>query len=95
VFHPFLFFAKEAKSASGAGAAERTLVNSIEDAPDRRYWTAYDHFMVEREARAMRRAYVSALIRQFWKRMAGHLSVAFAHAGAQPPKAHRARVSGL
>ena len=31
------------------------------DRPDRRYWTAYDHFMVEREARAMRSAYVGAL----------------------------------
>ena len=31
------------------------------DRPDKRYWTAYDHFMVEREARAMRTAYVGAL----------------------------------
>jgi hypothetical protein len=33
-----------------------------DDAPDTSYWTAYDHFMVEREARAMRRAYVWSLI---------------------------------
>jgi hypothetical protein len=28
---------------------------------DSRYWTAYDLFMLEREARALRRAYLSAL----------------------------------
>jgi len=31
------------------------------DTPDKRYWTAYDHFMVEREARAMRSAEIGAL----------------------------------
>ena len=30
-----------------------------EDRPDTRYWTSYDHFMVEREARAARNAYLS------------------------------------
>ena len=39
------------------------------EAPDRRYWTEYDHFMVEREARALRRAYVYALIGKAWKRL--------------------------
>ena len=34
-----------------------------DEAPDRKYWTEYDHFMVEREARAMRRAYAYALFR--------------------------------
>ena len=32
------------------------------DAPDPRYWTAYDHFMLEREARARRRACAYRLI---------------------------------
>jgi hypothetical protein len=31
------------------------------DTPDKRYWTAYDHFMVEREARALRSAEIGAL----------------------------------
>ena len=30
--------------------------------PDPRYWTAYDHFMLEREARKMRNTYVYALV---------------------------------
>ena len=34
------------------------------DRPDVRYWTAYDHFMVEREARAARNAYLYGLIAQ-------------------------------
>ena len=30
--------------------------------PDPRYWTAYDHFMLERETRKMRNAYAYALV---------------------------------
>ena len=30
--------------------------------PDPRYWTAYDHFMLEREAHRMRNAHVYALV---------------------------------
>jgi hypothetical protein len=37
-----------------------------EDRPDVRYWTAYDHFMVEREARAVRNAYLYGLIVKAW-----------------------------
>ena len=37
--------------------------------PDRSYWTAYDHFMVEREARAMRRAYTWSLLVRGWHRL--------------------------
>jgi hypothetical protein len=36
-----------------------------DDAPDRKYWTAYDHFMLEREARAKRRAYAYRLLGRF------------------------------
>ena len=32
------------------------------DRPDQRYWTAYDHFMVEREARAMRAVHMGAMV---------------------------------
>jgi hypothetical protein len=32
------------------------------DRPDPKYWTAYDHFMLEREARKMRNAYTYALV---------------------------------
>jgi hypothetical protein len=41
-------------------------LNLDDDAPDRKFWTAYDHFMIEREARAMRRAYAYALLRSWW-----------------------------
>jgi len=40
------------------------------EAPDRRYWTEYDHFMLEREARARRREYVYGLIARGWRRLA-------------------------
>jgi len=36
-------------------------------AADRKYWTDYDHFMIEREARARRRAYAYALLRSGWQ----------------------------
>ena len=64
----------------------------FEEIPDRRYWTAYDHFMVECEARAMRRRYVAQLVSQALRRMQARLQRAFAHAGAQPPR--RARTQG-
>jgi hypothetical protein len=37
------------------------------DDPDPSYWTAYDHFMVEREARALRRAYTWGLLARAWR----------------------------
>jgi hypothetical protein len=51
-------------AAGGAWAPMKLLrrASSRVEAPDLSYWTAYDHFMVEREARAMRRAYVYALM---------------------------------
>ena len=65
-----------------------------EEAPDRRYWTAYDHFKVGEEARAMRRAYVYALAKQWWQRAAKRISLELKHAGAQPPKVRRTRAAG-
>jgi predicted xylose isomerase-like sugar epimerase len=32
------------------------------EVPDQRYWTAYDRYMIEREARAMRNAQLQALL---------------------------------
>ena len=40
-----------------------------DDAPDRKFWTAYDHFMIEREASAMRREYAYGLLRSWWRRL--------------------------
>jgi len=44
-----------------------TRGQDTEDRPDVRYWTAYDHFMVEREARAARYAYLYGLIANAWR----------------------------
>jgi hypothetical protein len=71
------------------------LVNRDKGAADRRYWTAYDHFKVEQEARAMRRAYAYKVMRRSWKRVLARLAVALAHAGAQPPKVRRTTATGI
>ena len=39
-----------------------------DEAPDRRFWTAYDHFMIEREARAMRREYAYSVLRSWLRK---------------------------
>lgn len=57
-----------------------------ETTPDRRYWTTYDHFKIEQEARALRRAEMYALAGRLWRR----LRAVLANGGAQPTKApHR------
>ena len=50
-----------------------TRGQDTEDRPDVRYWTAYDHFMVEREARAARNAYLYGLIVKAWRRLVERL----------------------
>jgi hypothetical protein len=62
-----------------------------DDTPDRRYWTAYDHFKIEQEARALRREYTYTMLRNAWRRIA----VALARAGAQLRKSHRARPAAM
>jgi hypothetical protein len=44
------------------------------EVPDSRYWTTYDHFMIEREARALRREYVYRLIANGWQRLRERLT---------------------
>ncbi|HSS69433.1 MAG TPA: hypothetical protein VLQ46_02150 [Casimicrobiaceae bacterium] len=39
----------------------------VDDWPDPSYWTAYDHFAIEREARVLRRAYAWALVARGWQ----------------------------
>ena len=57
---------KSARHAVSSAAALLWRESDANDVPDRSYWTAYDHFMVEREARAMRRAYVWELLAKAW-----------------------------
>jgi hypothetical protein len=42
--------------------------------PDSRYWLDYDYFMLEREARAVRRAYIYSLLVRLAKRLSTRLS---------------------
>jgi len=42
--------------------------------PDSAYWTAYDHYMIEREARASRRAYVWSSVATFARRLRQSIS---------------------
>ena len=41
-----------------------------EERPDVRFWTEYDHFMVIREAQAMRRKYLRGLVLDYTARIA-------------------------
>ena len=50
------------RTRPGAPSASSHDVPPCGERPDPRYWTAYDHFMLEREARRMRNAYVYALV---------------------------------
>lgn len=59
-----------------------------EQRPDVRFWTAYDHFMIEREARALRRKHMRALARVYWKRAKARMLRSLKNAGAQPVKPH-------
>ena len=48
--------------------------------PDRAYWTAYDYHMIEREARAVRRAHVYAAIARLALTLYGVAVTAIRHA---------------
>ncbi len=54
--------------------------------PDPSYWTVYDHFMIEREARALRRAYTWSLITSALARLRARLA---GTPGASPRSAPR------
>ena len=56
--------------------------------PDSSYWTAYDHFMIEREARALRRAYTWSLLARGWQWLRARI------AGARRGDRHRS-IRGL
>jgi hypothetical protein len=64
-------------SSVDAQSANESLARTpmSDDAPDRRFWTAYDHFMVEREARAMRNAYIGALVARGWRWLTARLDL--------------------
>ena len=45
-----------------------------DEVADSRYWTTYDHYMIEREARALRREYVYRMIANGWRRLRERLT---------------------
>ena len=45
-----------------------------DEAPDSRYWTTYDHYIIERQARALRREFVYGLITKAWRRLRERLT---------------------
>jgi hypothetical protein len=46
---------------------EDAFAAADEGRPDKSFWTEYDHFMIEREARALRRAHARALFGRAWQ----------------------------
>ena len=58
-----------------------------EQQPDLRFWTSYDHYMIEREARAIRRRELHALFSALWRKARARIAQALRNAGAQPVKA--------
>jgi hypothetical protein len=57
-----------------------------EERPDVRFWTTYDHFMIEREARAIRRRELRVLAIALWRKVKARTAESLKHAGAQPMK---------
>ena len=59
---------QSASSEFTAGSREQAST-TMEGLPDSAYWTAYDHYMIEREARAHRRAYVYSKVTTLVRRL--------------------------
>jgi len=51
------------------GASPRETAATPSGLPDSAFWTAYDHYMIEREAKAYRRAYVYSTLATFVRRL--------------------------
>jgi hypothetical protein len=60
-----------------------------QDRPDVSFWTTYDHYVFERDARALRRRHARAAMRAFLRRAKAQIARALKHAGAQPVKPAR------
>jgi hypothetical protein len=57
---------RAAKTTVAASAQQRN-----DEAPDPTFWTAYDYFMLEREARAVRRAFVFSQLVGWMRKLRG------------------------
>jgi len=52
----------------------RTSTVANDEAHDSRYWTTYDRYNIERQARAIRREFVYGLITNAWRRLRERLT---------------------
>ena len=59
---------------AGPELLHRTSTVANDEAPDSRYWTTYDHYNIERQARAIRREFVYGLITNAWRRLGERLT---------------------
>ena len=59
---------------AGSELLHRTPTVANDEAPDSRYWTTYDHYIIERQARAIRREFVYGLITNAWRRLRERLT---------------------
>ena len=64
---------QSASSEFSAGPREKALATTG-GLLDSAYWTAYDHYMIEREARAYRRAYVYSKVTTLVRRLRQSIS---------------------
>ena len=51
-----------------------TPILANDEMPDSRYWTTYDRYIIERQARAIRREFVYGLITNAWRRLRERLT---------------------
>lgn len=56
---------RRASSLNYIASLEENVLTTASGAPASSYWTAYDHYMIEREARAYRRAYAYSMVASF------------------------------
>ena len=64
---------QSASSAFGASPREQAATTAG-GLPDSAYWTAYDHYMIERKARADRRAHVYSKLATLVRRLRQSIS---------------------
>jgi hypothetical protein len=57
-----------------------------DEVADSRYWTTYDHYLIEREARALRREYVYRMLANGWRRLRERLTASLPVSAGSPPR---------
>ena len=63
---------------------QRTPTVANDEVADSRYWTTYDRYMIEREARALRREYVYRMLANGWRRLRERLNASSAISAGSP-----------